>query len=290
MGSVLEPGPAVLSARAAVRPGARTVLFRDGREVKSAEGGVLELDEAQAQGAYRVEVQVPGAPGTPPVPWLVSNPIYFLPPPAPPADTVIHAMLFPDGMPWHMEKDPGSTGTVTATLRDVELEYALRGGDRASQYVAVVTDLGVLPESFRSFRNDQIHRAGGTPRTRVGAAAVSDRRGRTVGAVRVSRRPAAGDPGAARPDGARRPSDRSGSGLGVSDRDALRGRSHQRAARNGEHDPDCRARDVDGIRERHAFRPGAISCSAAMRSLASRPCRNPSRSIRSAICRATAAG
>ncbi len=52
----------------------------------------------------------------------------------------------------------------------------------------------------------------------------------------------------------------------------------------------ARARDADGIRDRHAFRPGAISCSAAMRSLASRPCRNPSRSIRSAICRATAAG
>ena len=76
---------------------------------------VLELDEARAQGAYRVEVHLPGAPGTPPVPWLVSNPIYFLPPPAPPADPVIHAMLFPDGMSWHMEKDPGSTGTVTAT-------------------------------------------------------------------------------------------------------------------------------------------------------------------------------
>ncbi len=66
--------------RASVPPGARTVLFRDGREIKSADGGVLELDEARAQGAYRVEVQLPGAPGTPPVPWLVSNPIYFLPP------------------------------------------------------------------------------------------------------------------------------------------------------------------------------------------------------------------
>ncbi len=61
-------------------------------------------------------------------------------------------MLFPDGMPWHMEKDPGSTGTVTATRRDVELKYALRGGDRASQYVAVVTDLGALPAPARSFR------------------------------------------------------------------------------------------------------------------------------------------
>ena len=29
-----------------------------------------------ARGAYRVEVSLPGAPGQPPIPWLLSNPIY----------------------------------------------------------------------------------------------------------------------------------------------------------------------------------------------------------------------
>src|SRR6185436_18331626 len=82
MGSVLPPGHAGLRAHASVPPGSRTVLFRDGHEITSAEGGTLEF-ETMARGAYRVEVQVPGAPGTPPVPWLLSNPIYFHPPPDP---------------------------------------------------------------------------------------------------------------------------------------------------------------------------------------------------------------
>jgi hypothetical protein len=153
MGSVLEPGPAVLRTWGSLVPSARTVLLRDGGEVASADGGVLELDEAQARGAYRVEVHVAGAPGTPPVPWLVSNPIYFLPPPVPstePAPT--EWRVLPDGLIWHLEKDPGSTGTVIATVGGVELQYALRGGDRASQYVAVATDLGALPGPARSFR------------------------------------------------------------------------------------------------------------------------------------------
>ena len=288
MGSVLPPGPVTLSAHAAVPPGARTVLIRDGREVKSADGGAVELDEALAQGAYRVEVQVPGAPGTPPVPWLLGNPIYFLPLPVPPAEAVsIQWRLFPDGMPWHVEKDPASTGTVTASPREVALQYALRGGDRASQYVALVAD---LQGRSRSFRQDSIHRASGAPRARVGAVAVSDRWGRTVGTVRLPRHAAARHRGLARRDGARRPSDRPGPRLGGGDRDALRCRSHERAAGHGERDPNCRARDVHGVRDGHAFRPGAISCSAAMRSLARRPWRNASRSIRSAICRATTAG
>jgi hypothetical protein len=151
MGSVLAPGPATLSARASVPQGARTVLLRDGREIKSADGGTLELDEALAQGAYRIEVQVPGEPGTPPVPWVLSNPIYFHPPQVPPAAPVSTGMwLFPEGMPWHVEKDPASTATVTASANEVAFEYRLREGGRASQFVALVADLQGRSRSFRT--------------------------------------------------------------------------------------------------------------------------------------------
>jgi hypothetical protein len=152
MGSVLPPGPAVLTARASVPAGARTVLFRDGRELDSADGGTLELDESMARGAYRVEVQVPGAPGTPPVPWLLSNPIYFHPPPDPAAVPVLAgtATLFPADMPWHVEKDPASTGTVAISAGEAALEYQLRDGDRASQFVALVADLKGRSRSFRT--------------------------------------------------------------------------------------------------------------------------------------------
>jgi hypothetical protein len=153
MGSVLPPGPATLSARASVPPGARTVLFRDGREIKSADGGTLELDEALARGAYRVEVQVPGAPGTPPVPWLLSNPIYFHPPSRDVPAVASTTTLFPADMPWHVEKDSASTATVTASARDVPanaaFQYQLREGGRASQFVALVADLQGRSRSFR---------------------------------------------------------------------------------------------------------------------------------------------
>ena len=46
-------------ARPRSPPGARTVLFRDGRELTSADGGALELDESQARG--RLPRRGPGA-------------------------------------------------------------------------------------------------------------------------------------------------------------------------------------------------------------------------------------
>jgi hypothetical protein len=149
MGSVLPPGPVRLSVRAAVPPGARTVLLRDGREIKSSDRDALELDEAAARGVYRVEVQLPGAPGTPPVPWLLSNPIYFRPPPEAPADPAVETTVFGDGIAWHVEKDPASTGVVTASPAEASLQYELRAGDRASQFVALVADLQGRSRSFR---------------------------------------------------------------------------------------------------------------------------------------------
>jgi hypothetical protein len=151
MGSALAPGPAVLSVNAAVPSGARTVLFRDGREIHAENGGTLRLDEALAQGAYRVEVQVPGAPGTPPVPWLSSNPIYFLPPPrATPAHPTDAGQPLPAGVSWHVEKDPASIGAATVSAARVAFQYQLGAGRRASQFVALVADLRGRSNVFRT--------------------------------------------------------------------------------------------------------------------------------------------
>ena len=68
-------GPVRFLARAPVpAPGTVLVLLRNGTPVAQADGGALDYEGA-APGAYRVEVRLPGAPGTPPVPWIVSNPI-----------------------------------------------------------------------------------------------------------------------------------------------------------------------------------------------------------------------
>jgi hypothetical protein len=66
-----------LHVRAPVVPGARLRVIRDGREVgtESLERPV-RMDFGIDPATFRVEVTLPGAPGMPPVPWLVSNPIY----------------------------------------------------------------------------------------------------------------------------------------------------------------------------------------------------------------------
>ena len=57
--------------------GAEIQLLKDGLVVaKSSADGSLSLHAAQSGPAvYRVEVAWPGAPGSPPVPWIVGNPI-----------------------------------------------------------------------------------------------------------------------------------------------------------------------------------------------------------------------
>ena len=60
-------------------PGAMLVLRRDGRIVAHHASPELTFDATGQQGTFRVEVSLPGAPGDPPVPWIVSNPIYLRP-------------------------------------------------------------------------------------------------------------------------------------------------------------------------------------------------------------------
>ena len=79
-------GPVTFTARAFVPDGGEIVLIRNGPRSRAPEIGRVAATAGET-GAYRVEVHVPAAPGTPPVPWVVSNPIYVLDaePPQPPA-------------------------------------------------------------------------------------------------------------------------------------------------------------------------------------------------------------
>jgi hypothetical protein len=53
---------------------AQITLFRNGVAVANTQG--RRLEHAADAGVYRVEVTLPSGPGTPPVPWLMSNPVY----------------------------------------------------------------------------------------------------------------------------------------------------------------------------------------------------------------------
>jgi hypothetical protein len=149
-GGILQGGsPARFRVRARVPSGSTTVLMRDGSPISEAGGGVLDVAATQP-GVYRVEIRVSDAPGTPPVPWLVSNAIRLgLPtheiPGATETPRVVDSLV--DAV-WRTERDPGSTASVIATPEWVTLTYRLREGNRASQYAALVVDLeGVPPEA-----------------------------------------------------------------------------------------------------------------------------------------------
>jgi hypothetical protein len=144
-GSVLHgSGKGSFTARAVVPPGAAFVAYRNGTVIARSAAQVLEF-AASDPGAYRVEVHVPGAPGDPPTPWIVSNPIFRFAhrvEAAPRETSTVLALK----SSWRIEKDEGSEGSVKATEQgSAEFVYRLREGVRASQFVALVTDVSELP-------------------------------------------------------------------------------------------------------------------------------------------------
>ncbi len=156
MGSVLpDDSDATIIARATLPRDAQLILIHDGREVGRGRDEIRR-GLTEARGAYRVEVRLPGAPGTPPVPWLVSNPIYFTASTLPP-ENARHGTSgeVPSGpspaaapFPWRIEKDPTSSGILRASDHEVALEYKLGDGTRNGQFVALATDLH--RQAFRS--------------------------------------------------------------------------------------------------------------------------------------------
>jgi hypothetical protein len=136
---------ATIFAKALVPAGGEMRLLRDGRLIATS-GGDLRRVVTGATGAYRIEVHVPGAPGTPAVPWLVSNPIYVGSHGANGSAGGKGAKGEPGAriapFPWRIEKDPASSATLRVREFEVALEYNLAEGERHNQFVALASDLG----------------------------------------------------------------------------------------------------------------------------------------------------
>lgn len=137
-----------LTARTNATSGGTIVLRKDGRVL--AEQPLPALTAATAgEGTYRVEVYLDAAPGNPPIPWIVSNPIYLRSegwgsplPVVHEAPTITRGI---QGGPWHAEKDDGSTAQVRQEnypTGPVEFTFRLAGGDRAGQYAALGIGVG----------------------------------------------------------------------------------------------------------------------------------------------------
>jgi hypothetical protein len=134
-------------------PTARIVLLKDGQAIATVDGSWLERVEDPASGAYRVEVFLPGAPGQPAVPWLVTNPIYvraqdIRPSIDLPTTPVTVTSRYDNGeaADWAVESSPRSqaaydvVGTLTGT--QLQLRFALGGTLSESPYAALVMPAG----------------------------------------------------------------------------------------------------------------------------------------------------
>jgi hypothetical protein len=156
-GSIADEGdvlpvdpPIVLEARTGAPAGARLVLLRDGVTIRETTDSRLTFSAPGERAVYRAEVRIPDAPGTPPVPWIVSNPIYVgLPlaagttPAATPRGTEVTDLIRAgsETARWTLERDGSSQGAI---VRDgsaggtLGLRYSLGPGRPGGQLVALV--------------------------------------------------------------------------------------------------------------------------------------------------------
>ncbi|MFO7692557.1 MAG: CehA/McbA family metallohydrolase [Vicinamibacterales bacterium] len=157
-------GPVRLRAATNGPPETSLRLLRNGEVVSRTRGPALEWT-GNRPGAYRIEAYVPGAPGDPPLPWILSNPVYVgmgEPAAAPDAGPPPEALLvWPSGS-WRIEKDERSSGRVETSGSGEFIRHTLHfelGREGSSPFVALATtDVGALHDASRlAFRAASAH-------------------------------------------------------------------------------------------------------------------------------------
>jgi hypothetical protein len=142
-------GPVEFRVETNAPMGGQIVLLQGGEVIASALPPVLVHSGPPLPGVYRTEIRLAHAPGTKPVPWVVSNPIYIggeIPGPTPSsshprADRLVS--LYTDGpaMSWRVEKSARSQGTLNVVPSvggtQVSLRYGIGGTESEGPYVAV---------------------------------------------------------------------------------------------------------------------------------------------------------
>jgi hypothetical protein len=148
-------GPVRLRAVTNGPPRTSLVLLRDGEVIGRADGPSLAW-EGDRPGAYRIEAHLPGAPGDPPLPWIVSNPVYVgrpAPGAGPDALPPASARLVWPAQTWHIEKDGRSSGSWNTSVERGVIRHTLRyqlGTGAVSPFVALVTfDAGAMHDAAR---------------------------------------------------------------------------------------------------------------------------------------------
>jgi len=153
-GDLLPLGSAIeIIATVNAPPDARIDLLRDGQVTATAAGPRLQFTHDGGPAVYRVEVHLPWAPGSAPVPWLFSNPLYVgrtMPLPDSPGAPVVDFVTAPEAEQWVVEASAGSEGAIDPAAGpsgppEVLLRYALSGRESDSPFVAFAVPAG---ESF----------------------------------------------------------------------------------------------------------------------------------------------
>lgn len=139
----------------AIPDGADLIMVKDGHDSAPLQQGQTGTHRLSAEDAsapvVRFEVRVPYAPGTPPVPWLVTNPTYFRPPVSePPSVTSGATLRLPPETQWHSEHDQQTAARLQNLRGEVTLDYTLGRGERRSQFAAAVGDLRGHAPTFAS--------------------------------------------------------------------------------------------------------------------------------------------
>ena len=149
----LDSPAATLRAHIIAPPQTTMTLFRDGKRVRDSASADLEADVTGQPGVYRVEATVAGGPGQPPIPWVMSNPIYV---------GISHAISLPAmnsiqeftqiapvslGQP-EVEMGPGCTSIGAARQgsggAEINWQFALGPGPPTGQFATMRIPIGGL--------------------------------------------------------------------------------------------------------------------------------------------------
>jgi hypothetical protein len=151
MGAVLPRRLSVVNVHVTLPAASKLVVVSEGIDANESTRPVFTVGMEPSGETSRVEVRVPGAPGDPPVPWLVSNPVYFLPPaPSPqPVAPAGETVALPNDLGWHIEKDSRTKATIETDGEHARMRYTLALGARASQFAALAGDLKDHSQTFR---------------------------------------------------------------------------------------------------------------------------------------------
>ena len=146
-------GAVTLLVESNAPPGSNIRLLSDGKTVAAGAPPALTHEAPAEPAVYRVEIDVAGAPGATPVPWVVSNAIYVGRRPVPettakPAAVSETRAVYSDGpaVNWRIEKSVRSEGILTVAPAvggtQLLLRYGLGGTLSEGPYVAAVIESG----------------------------------------------------------------------------------------------------------------------------------------------------